>query len=154
MVDFINAAKKARIRERQKKFKGWKDALQSIIDEHNHTNISGKEASGKTQYDRAMFLFNFFAVLRELGYKVEPSNLREKHIKVICKKYEAEQLSGETIQKNLWFLSAFCGWIGKRGMIREVELYFNNPESLTRTDDQSVPLRQKESDSLTETTEL
>jgi len=132
-VDFVKIAKQSAIRERQKTFKGWKDELQSIIDQHNKTRINGKVASGKTQHERAMYLFKFFNDLRELGYMVEPHNLREKHIRVICKKYVDDQLSGGTIQNYITYLRAYCFWIGKTGMIRDLSEYFENPEILTRT---------------------
>lgn len=118
---------------------GWKAELQAIINSHNryradHFGRRGiKIASAKMQQERANFLFKFMTDLRALGYRVSPENVREKHIHAICEKFEADGLAAPTIQTYLSFLRAFCGWIGKKGLIRDPKIYFKNPKILERT---------------------
>lgn len=112
---------------------GWKDQLQALINLHNHLRADGKPASNKTQRDRASYLFRFFREIRELGYKVEPRNIGQRHIRAICQHYEETGLSAATIQTRISFLRVFCRWINKPGMIADVQQYFSNPDYGRRT---------------------
>lgn len=112
---------------------GWKDQLQGYIRKYNHLRADGSKASHKTQSDRANYLFKFFIDIRALGYKVDPKNLGERHIRAICKKYEKDGLSAATFQTYISFLRVFCIWIGKPGMIKAVSQYFTDPQYAKRS---------------------
>lgn len=110
----------------------WKYELQSLINAMNQLRVNGRIASFKTQQDRAKYLFKFFNDLREAGFKVSPNNIKLKHIKYICEKYERDKISAATIQTYITHLRVFCRWIGKNGMIKDVGQYFTNPELIKR----------------------
>jgi site-specific recombinase XerC len=117
----------------QQQHKGWKDELQALINEHNAIRVNGKVTSHKTQSDRAKCLFKFFNDLRDKGYAASPRNIKLKHIKLICEKYEQDGLSAATIQTYLMHLRVFCRWIGKDGMIGNAEQYFTDPSKVKRS---------------------
>lgn len=116
-----------------KKFSGWKDKLQALINQYNHLRYDGKKASGKTRYERATYLFQFMKELRELGYRVDPEGVGLRHIKAICQKYERDGIAAATIQTRISILRVFCTWIGKPGMIGDVKEFFVNQDSIKRT---------------------
>ena len=111
---------------------GWKDELQQLINQRNQYRTDGSIASHKTQRERANYLFKFFRDLHEMGLMVQPRNLREKHIRAMCKRYEEEGLSAAAIQTYLSFLRMLCSWIGKAGMIRRTAEYFDDPAKVKR----------------------
>lgn len=111
---------------------GWKDELQSLINDNVSIRVNGKVASGKTQSDRAKYLFKFMNDLRKGGFKVSPRNVKLKHIEYICQKLEADMLSAATIQTYLTHLRVFSRWIGKNGLLDDVDLLFNNPKATKR----------------------
>jgi site-specific recombinase XerD len=111
---------------------GWKQELQTLIDENITNRVNGKVASNKTQDDRASYLFKFFNDLRQGGFAVSPKNINLKHIKFICQKFEEDQLSAASIQTYLTHLRVFCRWIGKNGMMVDIDHFFNNPEATKR----------------------
>jgi len=64
--------------------------------------------------------------------KLSPRNLKEKHVRAMCRKFEEENLSAAAIQTYMSFLRVFCVWIGKKGMIRRTEEYFDDPGKVKR----------------------
>ncbi len=110
----------------------WKDELNALIAVHNDKRIDGKVSSFDTREERAKYLRKFIQDLRDLGFKFEIKNLKEKHIAAICCKYETDQLAASTIQTYISFLRAFCIWIGKPGMIGDIKKYFKNASILER----------------------
>jgi integrase len=123
-------------------YKGWKDELQTYIDKNVAIRVNGKVASGKTQSDRAKYLFLFFKELRLSGYAVDPRNLKQKHIQVECDRLIAKiDRDGKsrkpappaTIQTYLTHLRIFCRWIGKDGMVGDASQYFADKSYYERT---------------------
>jgi integrase len=112
----------------QNEYRGWKFELQQLIDLHNHLRIDSKPASLKMQSERAKYLFKFMEDLRKMGYMVEPSNIKQKHIQAICEKYESDGLAASTIMTYISFLRALCHWIKKPGMINDVTQYFSSKD--------------------------
>jgi integrase len=118
----------------QTKTSNWENQLQSFIDKYNSKRFdNGRVASHKTQNERAKFLFKLFNDLHALGYHVEPKNFKEKHIKVICQKFEDDGIAAATIQTYLSFIRAFCSWIGKAGMMGDISEYFSDVNRLKRS---------------------
>lgn len=126
----------------EKKYKGWKDELQSIIHKNLSIRQNGNVAAGKTKSDRASYLFSFFHMLREHGYAVDPHNLKPKHIQFACDYYigikkkdgsPKESLSPATIQTYLMHLRAFARWIGKDGMVLSADQYIADKSKYERT---------------------
>jgi integrase len=111
---------------------GWKDQLQALLDQHLSTRSDGKRASFKTRENKALVLFQTFTRLRALGYKVEPRNLGNRHVQVICQDWHAKGLKASTMQQNLSVLRMFAGWIGKDKMIGPLKDYLPDvdPKSL------------------------
>lgn len=110
----------------------WKRQLQDILDKNLATRANGKIASFATQSDRAIFLFNFFNTLRELGNKVEPRNIKKRHIKRVAQEWERKQLAAATLQKYFSHLRQFAEWINKPGLVGEAEEFMQNPDALNR----------------------
>lgn len=110
----------------------WKRQLQDILDKNLSTRANGKIASFGTQSDRATFLFGFFNTLRELGNKVEPRNIKKRHIKRVAQEWERKKLSGPTLQKYFSHLRQYCEWINKSGLIGEAEEFLDNPDAAKR----------------------
>lgn len=126
----------------QKQFRGWKDELQHYINKNNMYRDNGKVASGKTQEERAKFLFVFFHDLRNNGFAVDPHNLKTKHIEFITKYWITDTdyqgkpkkiLSPASIQNYLSMLRLFCRWIGKNGMIGDTKNYYDDPKFYQRS---------------------
>lgn len=126
----------------EKIYKGWKDELQSLLNANLSTRDDGGIASGKTQDDRANYLFSFFNLLREHGYAVDPHNIKQKHIQFACDYYLSDKekdgrpkasLSPATIQAYLSMLRSFARWIGKNGMVGSASKYISDESKYTRT---------------------
>lgn len=141
MANLVSEAVKQTINS-DKGMSHWKDTLQDILDKNLAIRANGNIASFGTQSDRAIYLFAFFKKLHGLGYKVEPQNLRDKHVKAVFEEYEREGLSAATMQKYISHLRQFAHWIGKGKMIGAAELYVKNKVSVTRvymaTEDKSL----------------
>jgi integrase len=102
---------------------GWKDQLQALLDQHLSARKDGKVASFKTQSNKALLLFRVFSRLHELGYKVEPRNLGNRHVQIICADWYAKGTKASTMQNDLSVLRHFAGWIGKKKMIGPLKDY-------------------------------
>lgn len=78
-----------------------------------------KKVGNKTQEKRMTVVRGFFSDLFTLGFKIESVyNLREKHLRAVFEKLEAEGQSPSTIQNKISIMRTFCEWIGKNGMVR------------------------------------
>ena len=118
-------------------YKGWKDELQSLLNANKHIRMNGKDSSNETQQKLCDFLFMYFYFLRENGFACDPHNLKQKHIQLFCdhlagKGKDGKIRSAATIQTYLYFLSLFCRWIGKDGMLGNHEQYFTDASILRR----------------------
>ena len=119
--------------DKPKKFSGWKDELVVLLKANNQFRIDGRKASDKTQRERSTYLFQFMNELWVMGYKVMPKSIGLRHVKVVCKKYEAEGIAASTIQTRISFLRALCKWIGKPNMIGDIKGFFDNPDVIKRS---------------------
>lgn len=114
--------------------KGWKALLKKLINEHNKQHsVRNKVVGVETQRNRADILFQAFAQLRLLGYKIEnPHNFQERHFKALLKFWLDENLSASTIQKRASIFRTFSAWIGKGNMIMELEHYVEDKKRVAR----------------------
>jgi integrase len=105
--------------------KNWKAVLMSLIKLHNAKHSTkNKGVSIKTMEDRRRFYFGFFTELRrETRFKVEPRQLRGRHVEVMVERWVERGLSTATIHNYLSFIRTFAEWLGKNGMVREPAFY-------------------------------
>jgi len=130
----------------------WKRKLQDKIDAHNrHHGRKPKGVSHKTMHERASSLFRSFALLRRLGFEIDPGNLAGRHIRLLvdywtcnarvadlCRQRGVAMLecphSAAYIQQQLSFLRVYAhAWIGKPGMVRGLAHYVDDPECFERS---------------------
>lgn len=122
----------------------WRRQLAAIIDQHNEMHaFRHKPISHNTRAARRQALFRMFELLRYLGYKAAPDHLGDRHVKALVRYWCAEPVEGcvparhqpcsaAYIQQQLSILRVYAGWIGKAGMVREAEVYADNPFMVTR----------------------
>jgi len=105
--------------------KNWKAVLTALLKLHNAKHSTkDKGVSIKTMEDRRHFYFGFFNELRrETCFKIEPRQLRGRHIEVMAKRWVERGLATATIHNYLSFLRTFAEWLGKNGMVREPAFY-------------------------------
>ncbi|MFC3461456.1 tyrosine-type recombinase/integrase [Massilia haematophila] len=98
--------------------------LNMILAANAHTRVNGKVASERTVQAAGEALRAIFRLLVKLGYRLEdPKNINEKHIKALCGEWYRLNRSPKTIQGYLSHLRTFCGWIGKKGLVKDVYHY-------------------------------
>lgn len=93
-----------------------------------------KKVGNKTQEKRMTVVRGFFSDLFALGFKIESVyNLREKHLRAVFEKLEAEGQSPSTIQNKISIMRTFCELIGKNGMVRGSTNYVKDKASVKRS---------------------
>jgi site-specific recombinase XerD len=98
--------------------------LNKILNAHAGKRVNGRVASHRTTTAAGEALRANFSRLHELGYRLEdPRNIGERHITALCRDWHARELSPKTMQGYLSQLRIFCGWIGKRGLVKDVHYY-------------------------------
>ena len=110
-------------------------SLERHLKQHNRYDRKGvKTASYTTQANRRHHLKRVIDDLYAMGFKI-PSveSLKGRHIDVLVKKWEKDNLSTSTIQGRLSHLRALCRWIGKEGMVLSATAYLVNPEKAKRS---------------------
>ena len=101
--------------------------LNMVLAANAHTRVNGKVASERTVQAAGEALRAIFRLLVKLGYRLEdPRNINEKHIKALCAEWHRLERSPKTIQGYLSQLRTFCGWIGKKGLVKNVYYYLPN----------------------------
>ena len=121
--------------------------LNIILAEYAYTRVNGEKASNRTTEAAGQALRTIFRLLVKLGYRLEdPRNISEKHIKALCAEWHRLNRSPKTIQGYLSHLRIFCGWIGKKGLVKDV--YFYLPQ--VPKEDLRVPTGTKRSKSWAE----
>ena len=102
----------------------WKAVIGALLKLHNAKHSTkDKGVSLKTMADRRRFYFSFFTELRrETRFKVDPRQLRGRHVEVMVGRWVQRGLSTATIHNYLSFLRTFAEWLGKAGMVREPAL--------------------------------
>jgi integrase len=77
-----------------------------------------------TQEARRQVIAMAYAQLWEMGYRLSSAkSLGERHVRLLAERWEAEGLAAGTLRTRLSYLSTFCGWIGKPGMVKSPEEY-------------------------------
>jgi len=92
---------------------------------HVGKRVNGKPASARTKEALTEGLEgNFRLLTKELGYKLQdPLNIRDTHIKALCEEWYRQGLAPKTMQGYLSHFRIFCGWIGKKGMVKTLRHY-------------------------------
>ena len=109
--------------------------LKGLIHEFGQRAADGAGRVGfATSRARAEVLLQAFRALHDLGFEIRrPQNLGNRHVKALVAHWESQALSASTMQKRFSIVRVFCGWIGKKGMVGELESYVSNPEVVRRT---------------------
>jgi len=95
-----------------------------VLKEHNGVRRGGAVASFATQDKRADVLYAGFARLRELGIRLDTvKSIRHNHIDKLMKDGHARGLSASTLQNTLSIFRTFAQWIGKDGLVLDIERY-------------------------------
>lgn len=95
-------------------------------------NGKGK-CSLKMQKDRRQILRLAFAELKQLTYRLqEPRNLKQKHVSVLMKYWDAQGHSANCLHTRHSVLSVFCKWMGKRDVVGHITDHIS-PERAKRT---------------------
>jgi integrase len=106
---------------------GWKGSLAAVLKAHNGARQDGAVASFATQDKRADVLYAGFKSLRALGFRMDTvTGLRGKHIEALARDWHARGLSASTLHNNLSIFRTFAEWIGKAGMVRDIEHYLGS----------------------------
>lgn len=115
----------------------WHQVLEALLDKHNWAHgTRAKSVSFKTMKERKGFLFRFFRKLRqdpETRFFIDPRSLRHRHVQHSVHRWIEAGLTVGSIKNYLSHLRVFSGWIGKRGMVLNIEKYVDAPSLLKRT---------------------
>ena len=109
---------------------------EEIFQKHNYKVHSPKKrvarnCSTATREARRSTILLAFATLNQLGYKLQsPHHLREKHICALAKYWTDQGLAARTLHTRISMLRVFSCWIGKAGLVRDVETYFPGQDDL------------------------
>lgn len=119
---------------------GWKQSFNEVMKANNGYTADGKKVcSYATQAKRSGDILQGLKQLREMGYKFKTVYaIKGKHINVLVKHWHKSGLSASTIQNRLSNFRVFTGWLGKAGMIRDVEHYLGKDITLKRSYSASV----------------
>lgn len=110
----------------------WKRVLGAVLALHNHKHASKmKGVSYKTMLDRQRFLASFYDDLRHNTRfcNADPRELQQRHVRAAADLWRERGLSTATVHNYLSFLRTYCEWIGRPGLVRDVEFYYgeNSP---------------------------
>ena len=106
---------------------GWKASLAGVLKAHNGVRHNGSVASFATQDKRADVLYAGFKTLLALGFRLDTvMSLRGKHIEALAKDWHARGFSASTLHNNLSIFRTFAEWIGKAGMVRDIQHYLGS----------------------------
>ena len=101
--------------------------LNRIVMTHAITRVNRKVASERTVTVMGDTLRACFRLLLSMGFRLEkPENLSEKHIEALCKEWHRLGRAPKTMQGNLSVLRIFCGWIGKKNMVKDIFHYLKD----------------------------
>ena len=107
-----------------------------IFNEHNHKVHSpgkrvARNCSSATKDARRATILLAFAMLNQLGYTLQsPRHLREKHIQALAEFWAHQKLAARTLHTRISMLRVFACWIGKAGLVRDIENYFSDQNDL------------------------
>lgn len=99
-------------------------ALKDLLERYARVRENGNVASHTTAQRRKETLRTCFNNLWDIGYRiVNPENLSHKHVEALCRYWYKTGKAVSTIQGRLSVLRIFAGWLGKKGMIKELHTY-------------------------------
>jgi integrase len=108
--------------------------LKGLIAQHGHWGADGTgHVSFATSRARAFILFQGFEHLDSIGMcPRKPQNLKPKHVRKLVRYWEEQGHSPSTLQQRFSVFVIFCVWIGKKGMLGDIEQYLENPDAAKR----------------------
>ncbi len=107
-------------------------SVKELVAKFAVTRVNGKVASDRTTTSCGETLHTSFKDLDSLGYKLQdPKNLSNKHVSALCQHWHAKGIAVSTMQERLSRLRIFCGWIGKKGMVKSLPHYLPDVDPST-----------------------
>jgi site-specific recombinase XerC len=105
--------------------KRLRDELERVLLANVARRANGKGVcSTKTQLERRQTVALAFGQLWEMGYRIASvASLGERHVKALVERWDAEGLVANTLHTRVSILKAFCAWIGKRGLVQDIDAY-------------------------------
>lgn len=103
--------------------------LKGLLAEHSHFDHNGiKRISYATWRERSKILLQGFRYLHEVGMGLrKPQNFATRHARVLIAHWEEQKLAAATLQLRFSVFKTFCGWIGKKGMLGNIDQYLSDP---------------------------
>lgn len=102
----------------------WESKVNQILAEHSARRTNGRIASERTQSLTRDVIFAAFRRLHNLGQKIQnPKNLGDRHIQILVSDWYLKGKKAKTIQNELSRLRQFCDWMGKPGMVGNIQKY-------------------------------
>jgi site-specific recombinase XerD len=109
-------------------------ALEKILSENNHKAYDRngepvRDCSKRTRQARKEVIFAAFSDIRSLGYGiVSPQSIKKKHVEALTTLWGEKGIAPRTRHTWLSMLRVFCGWIGKKGLVEDIENYYEPSE--------------------------
>jgi site-specific recombinase XerD len=98
--------------------------LDALLEVHAGTRVNGRVASNRTHNAARDTLRAGFRRLHAIQYKIaDPVNFAERHMQALSDDWHERGLSPKTIQGYLSQFRIFCGWIGKKGLVKDIHHY-------------------------------
>lgn len=102
----------------------WESKVNEILAEHSVRRVNGRIASERTKTMTKEVIYAAFRRLHSLGLKIEnPQNLGNRHIEILVKDWYSKGKKPKTLQNELSRLRQFCKWMGKPGMVGNIQKY-------------------------------
>jgi integrase len=111
-----------------------KRALVKLIEAKNrYDRHEARIVSFATQADRKRFLLRAMDDLHDAGFKLaKPENLKPRHVAALVGLWEERGHSATAMHKYHGYLRTLAGWIGKEGMVLDLEHYLKDPNRAKR----------------------
>lgn len=110
--------------------------LDRIIHAHNgraydRRGKARRNCSGITMKNRYAEIRCAYLDLAELGYRLQyPKSLSTRHLNRLAEYWREKGLSPQTLNRRFSMLRVFCGWIGKREIVRDLRDYYPDDPSI------------------------
>lgn len=102
----------------------WQSKVNQVLAENSASRGNGRIASERTQSMNKEVVFAAFRRLHNLGHKIQnPHNFGDRHIQILVKDWHEKGKSAKTMQNELSRLRLFCKWLGKPGMVGNIQKY-------------------------------
>lgn len=104
--------------------------LDRIIERHNRKAFDRRgrptrDCSYSHRDGRRAMIKQAFGELARLGYRLpDPTALREKHLEALARHWGERKIAVGTLHIRFSALRVFAGWIGKAGLVKDIDDYY------------------------------